>query len=161
MSDRLEDECKLRLDTDFQIRDLPRDEKQLREMPFSEFQDWTVIALGGIPNKTKVNDKGVDGRIYPATAIPQHARKRPGHLDFMDAWYPVQVKQVDKAGRPDIDSFETAMRREGQSKGFFVSFDYSKDAMREISRFFTEEQRVIVALTVREILDEEIAMKLA
>ena len=29
-----------------------------------------------------------------------------GHLDFMDEWYPVQVKQKDKVGRPDIDSFE-------------------------------------------------------
>ncbi len=29
----------------------------------------------------------------------------------MDVWYPVQVKQKDKAGRPDIDSFEAMMTR--------------------------------------------------
>lgn len=39
--------------------------------------------------------------------------------------------------------------------------DYSSDAMREIDRFFREEHRIIVPLTVREILDEEIARKLA
>jgi hypothetical protein len=33
-------------------------------------------------------------------------------------------------------------------------------ALREIDRFFREEHRIIVPLTVREILDEEIARKL-
>jgi Restriction endonuclease len=43
----------------------------------------------------------------------------------MDDWYPVQVKQKDKVGRPDIDSFEAMMARAERKKGFFVSFDYS------------------------------------
>ena len=60
-----------------------------------------------------------------------------------------------------MDAFETAMRRAKCEKGFFVSFGYSADAMREIGRFFTEEGRTIVALTVRDILDGEIAHKLA
>jgi hypothetical protein len=80
---------------------------------------------------------------------------------FMDAWYPVQVKQKDKAGRPDIDLFETAMTREDRSKGFFVAFDYTSDARAEVSRFFKQTGKVIILLTVREILEEEIAMKLA
>jgi hypothetical protein len=70
------------------------------------------------------------------------------------------VKQKDRAGRPDIDAFETALRRSRQQKGFFVSFDYSDDALREIDRFFKEDHAVIVPLTVREILDEQIARKL-
>ena len=53
------------------------------------------------------------------------------------------------------------MRRSKREKGFFVAFDYSKDALREIDRFFLEEHRVIIPLTVRDILDEEIARKLA
>ena len=72
----------------------------------------------------------------------------------------IQVKQKDKAGRPDIDQFETAMRRAKCAKGFFVSFAFSEDALREIQRFFVEEHAVIVPLTVREILDEQVAMKL-
>lgn len=71
----------------------------------------------------------------------------------------MQVKQKDKVGRPDIDAFETAMRRAKSEKGFFVSFDYSGDALREIDRFFREEHKIIVVLTVREILEEEIAIR--
>ncbi len=42
-----------------------------------------------------------------------------------------------------------------------MAFDYTSDALREIDRFFRQSGRVIIALTVREILDEEIARKLA
>ena len=55
-----------------------------------------VIALGGIPNKTQVGDHGIDGRIYPVSAAPAKKGKETGHLDFMDEWYPIQVKQKDK-----------------------------------------------------------------
>jgi hypothetical protein len=53
------------------------------------------------------------------------------------------------------------MMREDCEKGFFVSFDYSDDAQREIDSFFKRSHKVIVALTVKEILDEHIAKKLA
>jgi len=79
----------------------------------------------------------------------------------MDDWYPIQVKQKDKVGRQDIDAFETAMNRARRGKGFFVAFDYTADALAEIQRYFTADHKVIVPLTVREILDEEIARKLA
>ena len=74
---------------------------------------------------------------------------------------PIQVKQQDKVGRPDVDQFETAMRRTKRKKGFFVGFDFSQDALTEIGAFFRREHTVIVPLTVREILDEHIAQKLA
>jgi hypothetical protein len=166
MAKRLRDDCKLREDETywrngqgFVVRDLPRSERQLREMPPFEFENWAVIALGGIPNKTQVGDMGID--IYPVGAAPMKSGKEAGQLDFMDAWYPIQVKQRDKVGRPDIDQFETAMRRMNRKKGFFVGFDFSSDALQEISAFFRRDHVVIVPLTVREILDEEIAQKLA
>ena len=81
-------------------------------------------------------------------------------MQLQERWFPLQVKQKDKVDRPDIDAFETAMRRGGCEKGFFVSFDYSEDALREVARFFREEHRVIVPFTVREILEEHIARKL-
>jgi hypothetical protein len=93
--------------------------------------------------------------------MPSKSGKRAGELDFMDTWYPIQVKQKDKAGRPDIDMFEAAMLREDRAKGFFVSFEFSSDAMREVDAFFRREHRVIVPLTVKEILEETIAQKLA
>jgi hypothetical protein len=63
--------------------------------------------------------------------------------------------------RPDIDSFEAMMMREDCEKSFFVSFDFTSDALQEIESFFKRSHKVIVALTVKEILDEQIAKKLA
>ena len=146
-----------RLSRGFVVRDLPQTEQQLRKLPPFEFENWAVIALGGIANKVQVGDMGLDGRLYPVSATPT---AKPGTFDFMDVWYPIQVKQKDKAGRPDIDAFEAAMIREERMKGFFISFDYTSDALAEIQRFFKQTGRVIVPLTVREILDDEIAMKL-
>ena len=168
MAKRLRDVCKLREDENlwrigrgFIVRDLPWTEDKLRAIPPFEFENWAVIAIGGIPNKTQVCDEGIDGRIFPISALPKTGGKQAGELDFMGDWYPIQVKQKDKVGRPDIDAFETAMRRADRKKGFFVSFDFTQDAMNEIQHFFTREHRVIVPLTVSDILNEQIAMKLA
>ena len=52
----------------------------------------------------------------------------------IDKYYPVQVKQMDKVGRPDIDKFYSEIKRDGRNKGYFVSFAYSKDAWEEVKR---------------------------
>lgn len=168
MAKRLRDVCGLpedeklwKVGRGFVVRDLPRSEAQLRRIPPFEFENWAVIALGGIPNKTQVGDMGIDGRIYPASSAPTVSAKDAGQLQFMDTWYPVQVKQKDKVGRPDIDAFEAMMIRAERQKGFFVSFDYSRDALSEVDAFFRKQRRVIIPLTVRDILDEQIAQKLA
>jgi DNA modification methylase len=153
-----EDEKLWRIGRGFVVRDLPWTEKKLRELPPFEFENWAVIALGGRPNKAQVGDMGIDGRIYPVSATPKQEKDS---LDFMDVWYPIQVKQKDKVGRPDIDAFEAVMMREDRTKGFFVSFDYSGDAMSEIQAFFKKTGKSIIALTVKDILDEQIAYKLA
>ena len=160
MADRLERDCKLRERKDFFVRDMPHSEEFLRRIPPFEFENWAVVALGGIPNSAKVGDMGIDGRIYPVSAVPDRDKAK-AQLNFMDHWYPIQVKQKDKAGRPDIDSFEAVMMREERTKGFFVSFDFTSDAEREINAFFKRTGKAIIPLTVREIIDEEIAMKLA
>jgi DNA modification methylase len=168
MAKRLRDVCGLpeneklwRVGRGFVVRALPWSEKQLRSIPPFEFENWAVIALGGIPNKAQVGDMGIDGRIYPVSSMPKVDELATRELQFMDTWYPIQVKQKDKAGRPDIDMFEAAMIREKRTKGFFVSFEFSADALREIDAFFRREHGVIVPLTVREILDESLAHKLA
>jgi len=168
MANRLREVCRLPEDErlwekgrGFIVRDLPWTQAQLRKIPPFEFENWAVIALGGIPNKAQVGDMGIDGRIYPVSSMPSKSGKSAGELDFMDTWYPIQVKQKDKVGRPDIDSFQAAMIRENRTKGFFVSFEFSSDALREIDGFFRREHRIIIPLTVREILEETIAPKLA
>jgi hypothetical protein len=62
---------------------------------------------------------------------------------------------------PSADAFEAMMMREECAKGFVVAFDYSSDAKTEISRFFKQTGKVIVPFTVQEILEEELAHKLA
>ena len=79
------------------------------------FENWAVIALGGIPNKTQVGDMGIDGRIFPVSALENRRKNN----------------------------------------------DYADGALSEIGRFFKQTGRVIVPLTVRDILDEQIAHKLA
>jgi site-specific DNA-methyltransferase (adenine-specific) len=164
MAKRLRDDCRLpedeklwRAGRGFVVRDLPWTSEKLRALPPFEFENWAVIAIGGIPNKAQVGDMGIDGRIFPVSAKPDRSKASL----FMDEWYPIQVKQKDKAGRPDIDSFEAVMTREDRRKGFFVSFEFSSDALREIDGFFRRSGRVIVALTVKEMLEEQLAKKLA
>ncbi len=53
------------------------------------------------------------------------------------------------------------MTREDRTKGFFESFDYTADALSEIDAYFRKSHKVIVPFTVREILDEHLAQKLA
>ena len=90
---------------------------------------------------------------------------------FADDWFPIQVKQMDKVGRPDIDKFEAVMEREGEGgrdstelaevqRGFFVSFGYTKDAQDECNAFYKRTKRIIKLLTVQEILDEAHVQKM-
>jgi hypothetical protein len=169
---RLRDECRLAENEAlwragrraFVVQDLPWTSERLRKLPPFEFENWAVIALGGIPNKVKVADMGIDGRVFPvATAppVPGFNEDAPALFDVRGNWYPIQVKQITKVGRPDIDKFEAVMMREERQKGVFVSFGYTSDAETEIDRFFRQTGKVIIPLTVSEILDEQIARKLA
>jgi hypothetical protein len=123
-----------------------------------QFENWAVIALGGIPNKVQVGDMGIDGRIFPVGSKPAEAaaKGKKGATDHMFAedWFPIQVKQTDKVGRPDIDSFKAVMERENRQRGYFVAFGYSRDAEQECAGFHKRSGRFIKLLTVQEILDE-------
>ncbi|MGC2523092.1 MAG: hypothetical protein WA417_10730 [Stellaceae bacterium] len=172
MAKRLRDECRLTQDETlwhagrraFVVRDLPWTPDRLRKLPPFEFENWAVIALGGIPNKVKVGDFGIDGRVFPDDASPRAQdlnETEPPLFDVRGNWYPIQVKQMAKVGRPDIDKFEAVLMREDKPKGVFVSFGYTSDAETEIDRFFRRSGKIIIPLTVSEILNEQIARKLA
>jgi adenine specific DNA methylase Mod len=167
MAQRLKKDCGLKEDEKLQqigrgfvVRDLPKTEGELRKYPPFEFENWAVVALGGTKNARQTGDMGIDGRIYPVSAMPERRGARTGEMDFMDEWYPIQVKQTAKVGRPDIDAFEAVMMREERMLGYFVGFEFTGDALFEIDRFRRKEGREIKSLTVREILDEEIAHSL-
>ena len=120
--------------------------------------------MRGIPNKTQVGDMGIDGRIFPVAAAPGKAAapkgQTPAFDEFLDHWYPIQVKQKDKVGRPDIDQFEAVMAREERQRGFFVAFGYTADAERECAAFHKKIRRIIKLITVQEILDEQRVQKM-
>ena len=154
MADRLWDIFKIKEGKDFFVESLPTTEKELRELPHFEFQNWAVIALGGIPNKIKTGDYGIDGKLYPIALEKKKAEKND-LFGENDIYYPIQVKQKDKAGRPDIDSFETAIRRDGRKKGYFISFDFTSDAIQEIKRLDKAGEIEIIPITVKELLRKE------
>jgi len=64
-----------------------------------------------IPNKVQVGDMGVDGRIFPVGTKPADS----GAL-YSDDWFPIQVKQMDKVGRPHIDAFESVPMSEWRAQ---------------------------------------------
>jgi restriction endonuclease Mrr len=131
------------------VRDLPWTLEKLRAIPPFEFENWAVIALGGIPNTVQVGDMGIDGRIFPVGTKPDDQ-----HSMFAGDWFPIQVKQTEKVGRPDIDQFEAVMEREDRRRGFFVAFGYTADAAHEVAQFHKRTGRIIKLITVQEILDE-------
>lgn len=91
MAKRLRDVCGLpedkalwKVGRGFVVRDLLWSEEKLRAIPPFELENWAVIALSGIPNKTQVGDHGIDGRIYPVSAAPERRGKGKGEFDFTD-----------------------------------------------------------------------------
>jgi hypothetical protein len=92
MARRLRDVCALpeseplwRAGRGFVVRDLPWTVEKLRILPPFEFENWAVIALGGIANKVQVGDNGclvwAQNPIrfltshYPAQFSPVHRRR--------------------------------------------------------------------------------------
>jgi DNA modification methylase len=164
MAKRLRDVCKLdqgealrAAGSGFAIRDLPWTEQRLRKIPPNEFQNWVNRQLHAVPGP-KGADRGIDGRFFFADSPPT---SDPTALGFMDDWYPVQVKQEDKAGRPEIMSFEAVMTRDKRKTGYFVAFGFTQDALDEARRFILSDHRHIIPLTVSEILDGSFAEKMA
>lgn len=106
-----------------------------------------------------MGDYGIDGRLYLVDiAKESRGEIKPGDqtlFEELDRWYPIQVKQVERVGRPDIDKFETAMRRDKRLKGYFVGFGFSNGSIQEINRANKEDGIDIVPITVDEILHHE------
>jgi len=160
MAKRLENEFFMKEGQHFWVRDLPKTADELRQYPPYEFQNWAVNAIGGIPSRTKVRDKGIDGKVYPIEHIQKEKGKGIDLFGDIDRYIPVQVKRTDQVGRPDIEAFETAMKRDRRDKGIFVGFDFSRDAMHEIRRAERDEGLEIEPITVAQIIEQELDKQL-
>jgi hypothetical protein len=89
--------------------------KEFRAIAQFESENCAVVALGCIPNNVQVGDMSVDGRIFPIGTGKGKIGPSESGL-FSDDWFPIQVKQMDKVGRPDIGAFEAGMEREGEHR---------------------------------------------
>ena len=65
---------------------------------------------------------------------------------------PIQVKQRERVGRPDIDGFKTAVEREGKHKGFVVAFSFTRGAVDEVARMRREGAVEIVLVKAGDIV---------
>lgn len=160
MAKRLKDECGVKEGIDFWIRDLPKAVEELRAYPAFEFQNWAVNAIGGIPSRTKVRDKGIDGKLYPIEDIKKEKGKGIDLFGDIDRYIPIQVKRTDQVGSPDIEGFETAMKRDKRDKGIFVGFSFSRDAEAEIRRAERDEGLEIEPITVIQIIEQQLDKQL-
>lgn len=156
MAKRLQDSCGIKEGVDFWIRDLPKTVEELRAYPAFEFQNWAVNALGGVPNKVRVRDKGIDGKLYPIEDIKKEKKEGLDLFGDIDRYIPIQVKRTDQVGRPDIENFEVAMKRDKREKGIFIGFDFSRDALQEIRRAEREEGLLIEPKTVSQIVEDQL-----
>lgn len=105
----------------------------LRELGHFEFQHWIVQRVMGTQSPRKVADMGIDGYSFLENA-------------------PIQVKQSDRVGRPEIDKFETAVERDGDDKGYVVAFSFTKGAYEEAARAKRERGLDIVLVTVGDVV---------
>ena len=160
MARRLESNFYIKEGRDFCIRDLPKTIEELRQYPPFEFQNWAINAIGGVPSRVKVRNGGIDGKLYPIEDIRKEKTEGIDLFGDIDRYIPIQVKRTDQVGQPDIDNFETAMKRDKRNRGIFVGFDFSRDAQKEIRRAEREEGLEIQPITVAEIVERQMDKQL-
>lgn len=120
------------------IWNLPVTAKELKEISWMDFQNWACEALSARISKKLHKDMGIDGYTF-----------------FENA--PISVKQSEDIGRPEVDKFQTAVRRyytgsKKEMKGIIVAFSFTSDAYNEAKRAKMENDISIDLKTVKELL---------
>lgn len=112
---------------------MPVSEGQLRDLKPFEFQNWVIQRFNGTHSQRKSGDMGIDG------------------LSFM-THDPIQVKRSERVGRNVVDNFETAVERNGKSKGYIVAFSFTRGAYEEAARAKNAKGIDIELVTVADLL---------
>jgi hypothetical protein len=94
---------------------MPETLADLRALKHFEFQNWVIQRVHGRHHRRKTGDLGIDG------------------YSFLEG-LPIQVKQMETVDRPEVDKFETAVRRDGKHKGYIIAFGFSSGAYNEVAR---------------------------
>lgn len=98
---------------------------------------------------------GIDGKLYPIESVSKEKSQSQDLFGDIDNYIPIQVKRTTQVGRPDIDAFQTAMKRDGRDTGIFVGFGFSRDADKEIRRVKREQGMTIKKVTVGELVQQQ------
>lgn len=121
---------------DVRVLNMPKTMEDLKQLQPFDFQNWVLGAMMGRAKQRRTGDFGIDGYLFDGT--------------------PVQVKQMEHVGRPVLDAFETALKREGKTRGIIVAFSFAKRTVNEeIARAKAEEGIEITVKTVKEVLTDE------
>ena len=103
--------------------------------PF-EFQNYVISYIQGIHSPKLVGDFGIDGYT-------------------LFNRFPIQVKQQDHVGRPDVQKFESAIRRERKDKGYIFGLGFTKPAYDEAARIKMESGIEIILHRVQDLIASE------
>ena len=122
--------------SEVQLVNFPYSLDELKSMNPFEFQNYVVDFIQGVHSPKKSGDFGIDGFTW---------------------WnrYPLQVKQQDSVGRPVIQGFASAVRKEGKDKGYVFAFGFPKTTYEETARLRLEEQLDIELWEVQKMVDME------
>lgn len=94
---------------------VPKSINDLKSMKPLEFQNYIISFVQGVHSPVKVGDSGRDG----FTTFNR---------------YPIQVKQQEHVGRPEMQKFQSAIHAEKKEKGYFFAFSFTKLAYEEVAR---------------------------
>ena len=122
--------------TDIEEVGVPKSVDDLKAMQHFEFQNYIIDFIQGIHNSKLVGDAGIDG-----------------YTTFNR--YPVQVKQQEHVGRPEIQKFESAVQAEKKDKGYFFAFSFSKPAYEEAARCKLENHVDIELWQVQDLMEAD------
>lgn len=125
MAERLYFDCPK---VDFEIKNLPRTEGDLKDLNGHKFAEIVCEVMGWQVNEKKSGDGGIDGWTSDGT--------------------PIQVKNHARtsAGRPDLQKFFGALAKEKKKTGVFVAWKFAIKAREYIADMKREYKVEITAL---------------
>jgi len=122
--------------TDIKEIGVPKTLDELRAMRPFEFQNYIVEFIQGVHNPKLTGEGGVDG-----WTVFKH--------------YPIQIKQQEHVGRPEIQKFESAIRKERKDTGYIFAFSFSRPAYEETARARQQDNINIELVDVMEMMTKE------
>lgn len=115
---------------------VPKTIEELKGMKPFEFQNYVIDLIQGTHTPKLVGDYGIDGY----TIFNRQ---------------PVQVTQREHVGRPDIQKFESAIRRERKTKGHYFALGFTGPAYDEAARAKMEDNIEIELWQVQDLVAGE------